>query len=149
MSESRRQNSVQALKHNAAQGFHSGGRAPFGYRLTKKDDKPTYEFGPSNEVDTVKHIFQMAANGMGGKKIARTLNEQPESLKIWKPSTVLSILSNQAYLGHRTWNKKSKVNGHKNPSDQWIITENSHPAIIDFPLWTAAQESLSSRKSNS
>lgn len=87
----------------------------------------------------------MAAEGMGGKKIARLLNQrsQPQEKK-WSPSTVLSILSNEAYLGRRVWNKRS--DGRPNDQGKWIVTEKSHPAIIDQDLWNAAQSSLMTRK---
>jgi hypothetical protein len=89
----------------------------------------------------------MATEGMGGKKIARILNEQgiPAGRK-WSPSTVLSILGNHAYLGHRTWNKKSEVDGHKNPEEEWIVTKNCHPAIIEDKLWNKTQSMLHSRQ---
>jgi DNA invertase Pin-like site-specific DNA recombinase len=140
---------LKGMKENAIQGFHCGGRAPFGYRLVKTGSKVNYELGPDEEVDVLKQIFSMAAQGMGGKKIARTLNEQgiPTGRR-WSPSSVLAILRNEAYIGHRVWNKKSEVNGRKNPQSDWIITEDSHPAIIDKKLWDAAQKELDLRKPN-
>ncbi|MFD2663350.1 recombinase family protein [Paenibacillus thailandensis] len=109
----------------------------------------TYELGPDEEVRLVRQMFRMAAEGMGGKRIARELNLQgvPEGHR-WRPSTILAILGNQVYLGHRVWNKKSAVNGTVNPADEWIVTKNAHPAIIDEKLWSAAQASLMSRKQN-
>jgi DNA invertase Pin-like site-specific DNA recombinase len=140
---------VKGMKENAIQGFHCGGRAPFGYRLVRNGSKVNYELGPDEEVKIIKQMFNMAAKGMGGKKIARILNEQGTPAgRRWSPSTVLAILGNQAYLGNRVWNKKSEVNGRKKPQSDWIITEGSHPPIIDEKLWSAAQISLSSRKVN-
>jgi len=138
---------LKGMRENAEQGFHCGGRAPFGYRLVRKGSKVNYELGPDEEVRIIKQIFNMAADGMGGKKIARILNEQgiPAGRK-WTPSTVLSILGNHAYLGYRTWNKKSEVNGHKNPSSEWIISKNRHPAIITEQQWSVAQSMLSARR---
>ena len=138
---------LKGMKENAIQGYHCGGRAPFGYRLVRMGSKVNYVLGPDTEVNIIKQIFIMAGQGMGGKKIARILNEQdiPAGRK-WTPSTILSILSNQAYLGCRTWNKKSEVNGRKNPQSAWIVTECSHPAIIEKELWNMAQEELESRR---
>ncbi|NOU57203.1 recombinase family protein [Brevibacillus borstelensis] len=136
---------LKGLRENALQGFHCGGRAPYGYRLCKIGNRVTYELGPEYEVQTVKQIFSMAAEGMGGKKIARLLNQQSQPQdKKWSPSTVLSILSNEAYLGRRVWNKRS--DGRPNDQGKWIVTEKSHPAIIDQDLWNAAQSSLMTRK---
>lgn len=138
---------LKGMRENASQGFHCGGRAPFGYRNVRTGSKVNYGLGPGEEVKIIRQIFSMAAEGYGGKKIARFLNQQGIPLgRKWSPSTVLSILSNEAYLGHRVWNKKSEVRGHKNPREEWIITENSHPALVEPNLWIAAQASLMSRK---
>jgi len=138
---------LKGMRENAEQGFHCGGRAPFGYRLVRTGSKVNYVLGPDEEVRIIKQIFNMAAEGMGGKRIARILNEQgiPAGRK-WTPSTVLSILGNHAYLGYRTWNKKSEVRGHKNPPNEWIVSKDSHPAIIDKNIWIFAHSKLETRK---
>jgi len=138
---------LKGMRENAEQGFHCGGRVPFGYRRLQIGSKVTYELGPDEEVRIVRQMFSMAADGMGGKRIARELNQQeiPEG-RHWLPSTVLAILSNQVYLGNRVWNKKSMANGALNAEEQWIVTPNAHPAIIHKKLWEAAQSSLSQRK---
>lgn len=144
-----RHETLKGMKENAIQGFHCGGRAPYGYRLVKTGAKVNFSLGPEYEVTTVQHMFKMASEGAGGKKITRYLNEleaEKESSKKWSASTVLSILGNHAYLGYRTWNKKSEVNGHKNPESEWIVTIDRHPAIIDLRLWEAAQSQLMSRR---
>jgi DNA invertase Pin-like site-specific DNA recombinase len=143
-----KQETIKGMKENAIQGFHCGGRAPFGYRLERTGSKVNYGLGPDEEVKIIRQIFQLAAEGMGGKKIARILNGQgiPAGRK-WSPSTVLSILGNQAYLGHRTWNKKSEVDGHKNPENEWIVTKECHPTIVDSQLWEQAHSFLTQRKS--
>jgi DNA invertase Pin-like site-specific DNA recombinase len=140
---------LKGMKENAIQGFHCGGRAPYGYRLFRNGSKVNYCLGPDYEVAIVQQMFKMASEDAGGKKITRFLNEMEagrESNRKWSPSTVLSLLSNHAYLGYRTWNKKSEVNGHKNPESEWIVTKERHPAIIDLKLWEAAQTALMSRR---
>mgnify|MGYP001230990835 CR=1 FL=1 len=138
---------LKGMRENAKQGFHCGGRAPFGYRLVRTGSKVNYGLGPMEEVRVVQQIFNMAAEGMGGKRIARLLNNQGIPIgRKWSPSTVLSILNNEAYLGHRIWNKKSEVRGHKNLREEWIINKGSHPALIDQITWNAAQERLMSRR---
>lgn len=140
---------LKGMKENAMQGFHCGGRAPFGYRLARTGCKVNYELGPDEEVKIIKQIFRMAAQGMGGKKIARSLNEQgiPAGRK-WLPSTVLAILSNEAYLGYRVWNKKIESSGRNKPQSEWIITKDSHPAIIDKKVWDTAQAELHARRTS-
>lgn len=138
---------LKGMRENAVQGFHCGGRVPFGYRRVKRGNKITYELGTEEELNIIRQIYTMAAEGMGGKKIARELNKQgmPKGHR-WSPSTILSILSNQVYLGHRVWNKKSVASGMKKPDNEWIIKKHAHPAIISEKLWEAAQQSLMTRK---
>lgn len=139
---------LKGMRENAEQGFHCGGRPPFGYRLVRTGSKVNYEYGPEEEVNIIKQIFDMAADGMGGKRIARILNEQgiPAGRK-WLPSTILAILANEAYIGHRVWNKKLETGGRNRPQSEWIVSEKSHPAIIDQSTWNVAQERLMSRRS--
>lgn len=138
---------LKGMRENATQGFHCGGRVPFGYRRVKQGSKVQYQLGPDEKVQIVKQIFSMAADGMGGKRIARELNLYgvPEGVR-WTPSTVLSMLENDAYRGYRTWNKKNIVEGKKNPQSEWIVVKNAHPPIINEVLWEAAHEALKSRK---
>jgi len=136
-----RYHAVCSMERNAERGFHNGGRPPFGYRTVSQGDKIVYALGPDEEVQAVQQIFMLAASGMGGKKIARLLNEQdiPKG-HVWKPSSVLAILNNKTYLGHRIWNKKS------GQSYQTTGAMNCHPAIIDQSLWESAQSCLQARK---
>lgn len=115
---------LKGMKENAEQGFHCGGRAPFGYRLAKTRSKVNYALGPEEEVNIIKQIFCMAADGMGGKRIARLLNEQgiPAGRK-WLPSSVLAILANEAYLGHRVWNKKLETGGRNRPHSECVCRQ--------------------------
>lgn len=138
---------LKGMKENATQGFHCGGRVPFGYRRVQQGVKVTYGLGAVEEVQLVRQMFKMAVEGMGGKRIARKLNQ--EGLlkdRRWLPSTVLAILSNQVYLGYRIWNKKSVINGQPNSQGNLIVTKDAHPAIIDEKLWKAAQTCLMLRK---
>lgn len=59
------------------------------------------------------------------------------------------MLWNPAYLGHRVWNRKATAEGKRNPEEKWIITKDTHPAIVDQEIWNAAQASLNSRKHKS
>ncbi|CAH1215687.1 hypothetical protein PAECIP111893_04005 [Paenibacillus plantiphilus] len=144
-----RHETFKGMRENASQGFHCGGRVPFGYRRIQTGLKVAYGLGTNDEVKLVRQMFQMAAGGHGGKRIARQLNQQSIiEGKRWAPSTVLAILSNPVYLGKRVWNKKSDANGKRNDASEWIIAENVHPAIVDQQLWDAAQASLTARKIN-
>lgn len=144
-----RHETLKGMRENAAQGFHCGGRVPFGYRRVQIGQKVTYGLGTNNEVMLVRQMFQMAGEGHGGKRIARELNQQNIIKgKRWAPSTVLAILNNPVYLGHRVWNRKSDADGKQNDLSELIVTENAHPAIVDQQLWDIVQASLMARKIN-
>jgi len=140
---------LKGMRENASQGFHCGGRVPFGYRRVQTGQKVTYGLGTYDKVKLVQLMFQMAAEGHGGKRIARELNQQNIIKgKRWAPSTVLAILGNPVYLGKRVWNRKSDADGKQNDVSEWIVMENAHPAIVDQKLWDTAQASLLTRKIN-
>ncbi|MDK8193978.1 recombinase family protein [Paenibacillus sp. UMB7766-LJ446] len=144
-----RHETLKGMRENASQGFHCGGRVPFGYRRVQTGKKITYELGSNEEVKLVQQMFQMAVEGHGGKRIARELNQQKViEGKRWAPSTVLAILNNSVYLGKRVWNKKSDADGKQNDASEWIVAEKAHPAIVDQRIWDAAQASLMARKIN-
>jgi hypothetical protein len=135
------------MRENAIQGFHCGGRVPFGYKRVQEGVKVFYALGTGLEIQLVVQMFQMAAKGYGGKRIAKELNAQDLLPgKRWAPSTVLSILSNQVYLGRRVWNRNRSADSMQSDADDLIVTEDAHPPIIDMELWDAAQASLISRR---
>ncbi|MCG5253450.1 recombinase family protein [Brevibacillus agri] len=146
-----RNETLKGMKENASRGFHCGGRIPYGYRTIVVDGHVTLVPGEQHEVEAVQLIFKLAAEGMGGKKIARILNEynlQHAIDRRWSPSTVLSILDNQVYLGHRIWNKRTKSVTQFKDADEWIVVPNSHPPIVSQQQWDAAHTELQQRKKN-
>jgi DNA invertase Pin-like site-specific DNA recombinase len=65
----------------------------------------------------------------------------------WSPQTILSILSNQVYIGHVVCNRhRTKSFKDKTlvqvPEKDWIITKNVHEPIIDSKLFDDIQELL-------
>ena len=151
----------QGQKQVTQKGFHGGGKSPFGYRRvrvldpegkTDKDGKvveyTTYEVVP-DEAEIVKRIFTEYASGLGYKKITHSLNSERITSPrggSWDISGIRTIILNENYLGHRVWNQtrrnKKVQRGTKIPKrrEEWVITENAHPAIIDTDLWKAVQE---------
>jgi len=92
---------------------------------------------PNDEAWIVKKIFQLyLVENMGFRGIAEHFNSTGIKTKqgeLWNTFPLKRILSNQAYIGHSVWNK-TKRNDTKEvsrPSDEWIITENTHEPIID------------------
>lgn len=114
----------------------------------------------------VKRIFSLAAEGHGPYEIAKILTEgkvecpsyysasrgrgtfknKLEKLRPhdWYGYTVSLILAKPEYMGHtvnfRTSKKSYKDKKEKNPTEDWLIFENTHEAIVDLDTWRLAQQ---------
>lgn len=119
----------------------------------------------------VKLIFQLAAEGNGPGKIARTLREMeivtpgtlefqrtgrtkrydPDNPCFWYSSTISKILVQQEYLGHtvnfkttkKSYKSKKKI---ENPKEKWVIFENTHEALISQEQWDIVQKNRQQRR---
>ena len=139
---------IKGLRQNALQGFHNGGRAPYGYRLQRKENsagvmKTTYILGPDLEVETVRRIFLLRANDhYTYKKIALLLNNEDIPSYYgnkWQHSSIRRILGNDAYTGNLVWNMYDYGKGCKKKDEsEWIRYENAHPAIVSREVFNRA-----------
>ena len=146
------------------------GSIPFGY--IRNPEEETFDVDPV-AAPIVRRIFEMRAEGMNLNKICTVLNREgvicPGKLRYdrgvskdkrfesacWIRGTVRKILSDQVYLGHRVHGriKGDKYGDEKTrrSSEEWIIIENAHPAIITQELYdkaqTVAEEAQERRKS--
>ena len=150
-------------------GFWTGGRPPYGYRLKKVPDPKgrTSKGGKAVErtvlvVDplrarVVRDIFNWSSQGLGMRKIAERLNNAavppPESGSGFDPSTVRGILRNETYLGRLIYNRQQffrNADGKKakrdNPRSDWRIHEAPELRIVAEDLWTAVNERFDQRK---
>ncbi len=146
------------FKAKGQSGKHLG-RPPYGYKSSEQD-KNVWEIDDEAAV-VVRRIFQMCIEGFGPAQIARKLREQEvliptayaqsngnggtrgfKSPTRWGEQTVNKILDKIEYAGH-TANFKTHKKSYKNkkrienPKSEWLIFENTHPAIIsqhDFDL---------------
>lgn len=149
----------KGMRTNAKRGYHNGGIAPYGYRLTKVSQdsgglKTILVPGPDEEVSIVKRIFHMYVyEGCGYKKIASTLNEEniPSAKgNKWSYSSIHAILHNEAYIGNRVWNQYDYSKGKKKkPESEWIRCENSHTALVSKEVFDLVKEKSKSRIKNS
>ncbi len=135
-------------------GKHVASAPPYGY-LKSAEDKDKW-IVDEEAAAVVRRIFRMTIEGFGPYQIAKKLSEnkipipryhqaqlglglhQNREFKDpfqWSSTTVCSILAKQEYLGH-TVNFKTRKHfkdkkSHYVSQDQWLIFENTHPAIID------------------
>lgn len=135
---------------------------PFGY-MKSPDDKYQWIIDePASEI--VKRIFKMCVSGMGPSQIANKLSAEkvptpteywisvgrkcgnPPSVSFhWCPAMIANILKRQEYCGD-TVNFRSTTKSFKNkkrvdrPESEWIIFENTHPAIVDRDTFKLVQK---------
>ena len=145
---------------------------PYGYVMTNTKTMKFKVDEPSAEI--VRKIFQLYADGWGYKKIANYLTDQhiPTPRKVeemrkeaegeeyavrskeaWSIVTVSTILSNDFYIGTLRQHKyrRKKINGGdmKLQETDHIVIENNHEPIVDYRLFSAVQEQMKGRSTNS
>lgn len=116
---------IENMTKKANLGERNGGKAPFGYKLENGElviDK--------KEARIVKEIFKMYLNGTGLRDITLFFNQLGMGNKGIKGISYL--ISNPIYAGKLRWNKHSK-------RDE-IITEGTHPSIIDSETFDKVQK---------
>lgn len=138
---------MNGRREKARQGGWNGGFAPYGYSLVNGELIINEE-----EAETIKMIFDLYANtnkGLGG--VAKTLNlqgikkniRQNGTLDLWTGNLIKNILDNPVYAGKIAYGRrtKEKVRGTKNTyhmveTDNYILEEGKHDAIISEELWS-------------
>lgn len=105
------------------------------------------------EAKLVKHIYELFANGFGGRVVARTLREEGirnRNGKTLSENTIREIVKNPLYKGIAVMNKEhfdfeaKKII--KNPQSEWIYRKGLVPQIIDDALWEKANAQITNRK---
>lgn len=147
------------------QGKFTGWKAPYGY---KKDPCDKHKLIVDEEASMiVKRIFSMALDGKSSKQIADILSKDKVSIPsvyanlnrgrksfaygLWCSRTISEMLTNLTYIGNVTQGKRKKI-GYKIkkekrlPIENWIIVENTHPAIIDKEIFNIVQNMISKNK---
>ena len=139
---------------------------PYGYR---KDQENKHRLAPDEmTAPVVERIFKRAAAGDSSRKIALDLNADgiipplkyrvlyrdefseegaARASDLWNYTTVKRILKNQVYLGHTMLGKSRKVSVKSKkkvavPRDNWAVTNDTHPPLVDKALFQRAQENL-------
>jgi len=159
---------VNIAKH----GFRAGGPPPYGLKRLLLDEqrnpvqilKPgqhksiqnqrvTLVPGDKEEIAVVRRVFRNFVNKrQSPADIADLLNNEglaSPGRKSWTSGNIISILTNEIYIGTMVYNKTSQKLQSKskmNPRDQWIRTENAFESIVEKELFHQAQVILNSQK---
>ena len=141
-------------------GEHISTTPVFGY-MKDPDDKKKWMVDEEAAI-IVKRIFDMCIAGKGPMQIAKILtaekvltiaaykaNKQgsalPDNRYQWDSSSVADILERMEYLGHtvnfKTYTKSLKFKKRmETPKEEWLIFENTQPAIIAQGQWDRVQK---------
>lgn len=132
------------------------GKPPCGYKKSEVD-KNAWEIN-EKPAEIVRRIFNMYISSIIVKRIALILTSEKiptptstdeEKLSAWSRTTVKGILQKFEYAGH-TANFKTCRKSYKNkkkaynPKSEWLIFENTPPAIISQHDFDLAQEIMKS-----
>jgi DNA invertase Pin-like site-specific DNA recombinase len=151
--------------HRKAERGHVVGGIVFGYQnvpVAADDGKRSHVVRSvrEDEATVVRRIFEMAAAGIGLRKIAITLNDEGvrspgwrhDRTRSWVPSTVRSIIFNALYKGDQVWGRTRKRDewGRRKESAQapneWVATHVEDARIISDELWRSAHEAMTTRR---
>lgn len=138
---------------------------PYGF-IKDPDDKDRWLID-EHSASVVRRIFAMTIDGMGPFEIARVLTEEKierpsyymgsrgygnhkstysvKNRYAWSYTTASQILSKPEYCGH-TVNFRTKYENFKTkkptqiPPEEWLIFENTHPAIVSQEVWDTAKK---------
>lgn len=133
------------IKEKQKKGEYMCTVPPYGY---KKDIlQKNHLIVDENVVYVVRDIFKMYLDGSSVYKIRDYLNsnkiqspsgyaKELTEIKKWNSVTILNILANKAYIGTTVSNKRTNISYKskkriKVPEKEYIITQNTHEAIIE------------------
>lgn len=171
--EDLRDKTHRGMAGQVLRGFAAGGRA-YGYRSEPARDEAGRIIGYRRVVDpaeaeVVRYIYQLYADGLTPRAIARRLNEErvppprgPRGRRAasWTPATLLGpadrllgILRNPAYAGRVAWNRSQKVRDpetgrrimRRRPPGEWIWVDAPDLRIGPADLWERVQARLRQR----
>ncbi len=154
------------MKMKAQRGDCLTGIAPYGYM---KDPNDKTKLIPSDRADYVKMMYRMAIEGCNCGEIAtkmRSMNlpipkadnyirnglencaSYPKYPYYWLKATVKTILLNPVYTGrtvalrytNKSYKNKERI---ERPEDEWVITENTHEALVSREDYDTVYKRLS------
>ena len=118
-----------------------------GEQKSLNTDRVILVHGPRKELEVVRTIFSMAADGNGPTVIARELNRQglTHNGRSWIHHAVYNIVKNPKYMGCNVWNRRSQRL--RTPSIRiepkfWIKKAHAFPPIVDEEMFARAEAGL-------
>lgn len=150
----------------AEAGLYMGTFTPYGY--IKNPENKNHLIIDIRVSNIVKRIFDMGAEGISPMQISFKLMEDniPSPSEIlgnkhyrpneftrvgWHSEVVRRMLTNEVYIGNLVMGRTKKLNYKSKrilqvPENEWLITKNTHEAIIDEDVFKKARIHLDARK---
>lgn len=135
-----REKGLAGMAENVRQGFRAGGRAPFGYKLNTVHTGSVREGEPvSKTVLVTDENASLIADFLKRRAVGTPRKAAAMSAGMKQPgSTLIGYEWNAlTYAGHTVWNVHAermggehKGNHKRRPREEWVIQENTHPALI-------------------
>ena len=134
----------------------------YGYIFTTEGGKKRLKIEPKS-AEVVKLIFDMRMQGNSMVKIASYLNqegiynprhhyynlgilsnEKDSKNTLWLNNVIGNILRNEVYIGNQVQGKYEQqgMKSIAKPKEEWIVHQNTHPAIIDKEQFDSVQKLL-------
>jgi site-specific DNA recombinase len=141
------------LRYKIERGEYLG-NAPYGYK--KSSEGKNHLIVDSNTAHIVREIFDLYKKGYGYTSIANILNERnipsPSAGK-WNHVTIGRITSNRVYTGDTVQGISEKISfkskkTRRLPQEEWVVTENTHTAIIPKAEFEIVQKIKEKRRTN-
>lgn len=147
----------RGLMQSIKEGNYVGSIAPFGYDVIRVNKKErTLKFNDQSKY--VEMIFNWFVNDrLSSGEIARKLTSMGVPTQTgrseWNRATIKEILQNDLYTGKIRWNRrkvsKEVVDGtrkkvkRRNLSEDYLIVDGKHPAIVSEDMFKMAQSLFS------
>ncbi len=138
----------RGIIHSVNSGNYNSPYPPFGYIIKQEKLGRTLEPHPQ-QSEILKCIFEWYVNESAGSQIiAQRLNSmglKTNKNNNWTCQAVTAILKNPVYTGKITWRKTisnrlpKKKSKKTQPSQDWILAEGKHPALISESIYQTAQ----------
>lgn len=132
-----------ALRLMAKRGFYTGQPVPLGYKTVDADDngKPRKRYAINDdEAAITQKIFKDFADGVPPSVILDYMRQNNLKTDRGKPfdyNALMRMLKNDFYIGTRRYDKDS---------DEPVIVENAHPALIENQVFDGVQYMFSTRR---
>ena len=160
----------RGLEGRALSGFATGGRT-YGFGTVTEPNPPDVEHPRKlrvvheDEAKVVRRMFEMAAEGLGCKAIAATLNAEGiraphdggrgnKRARGWGHTTIRHMLRNENYVGVFVWNRHKfqqipGTNSYRHvprPESEWVKTTLPDLRIVSADSWARVQREIGPKR---